>query len=56
MLGEFKVLVRLTVDLIPEVKVIVHREGETAALPQDSAPVEAEEVVAEQAAEETPEA
>ena len=28
-LGEHKVTVRLTVDLNPEVKVIVHREGET---------------------------
>ena len=32
-LGEFKAHVRLTVDLIPEVKVIVHREGETPILP-----------------------
>jgi large subunit ribosomal protein L9 len=28
MLGEYKAHVRLTVDLIPEVKVLVHREGE----------------------------
>jgi large subunit ribosomal protein L9 len=27
-LGEFTVHVRLTMDLVPEVKVIVHREGE----------------------------
>jgi len=27
-LGEFKARVRLTMDLVPEVKVIVHREGE----------------------------
>jgi large subunit ribosomal protein L9 len=33
LLGEFKAHVRLTVDLIPEVKVIVHREGETPTLP-----------------------
>jgi large subunit ribosomal protein L9 len=33
MLGEYKVHVRLTVDMIPEIKVIVHREGETVALP-----------------------
>ena len=33
MLGEYKVHVRLTVDLIPEIKVIVHREGETVVLP-----------------------
>ncbi len=37
-LGEYKVRVRLTVDLIPEVKVIVHREGESPA----GAPVEAQ--------------
>jgi large subunit ribosomal protein L9 len=30
-LGEHKCIVRLTVDLIPEVKIIVHREGETPA-------------------------
>jgi len=30
-LGEFKAHVRLTVDLTPEIKVIVHREGETPA-------------------------
>ena len=29
-LGEFKAHVRLTIDLIPEVKIIVHREGESA--------------------------
>lgn len=33
-LGEFKAHVRLTVDLTPEVKVIVYREGETPALPE----------------------
>lgn len=30
-LGEHKAIVRLTVDLTPEVKIIVHREGETPA-------------------------
>ena len=29
MIGEHAVSIRLTVDLIPEIKVIVHREGET---------------------------
>lgn len=48
-LGEFKVLVRLTVDLIPEIKVIVHREGESVALPQA-------EVAAEAVAQVEPEA
>ena len=28
--GEFKAHVRLTIDLIPEIKIIVHREGEAA--------------------------
>jgi large subunit ribosomal protein L9 len=36
-LGEFKAHVRLTVDLIPEVKVIVYREGETPTLPETEA-------------------
>lgn len=30
-LGEKKALIRLTVDLVPEVKIIVHREGEAIA-------------------------
>ena len=38
-LGEHKVTVRLTVDLNPEVKVIVHREGETPAALQPPKPV-----------------
>jgi large subunit ribosomal protein L9 len=38
--GEFKAHVRLTIDLVPEIKIIVHREGETA---QAEAPAEAEE-------------
>ena len=49
MLGEYKVHIRLTVDLIPEIKVIVHREGETVNLPaKTEEPVEA---VVEPAAE-----
>ncbi len=32
-LGEFKAHVRLTVDLIPEIKILVHREGEIPVLP-----------------------
>jgi large subunit ribosomal protein L9 len=39
-LGEYKVLVRLTVDLIPEIKVIVHRDNETPVLPVVEAPAE----------------
>ena len=33
MLGEFKVHIRLTVDLIPTIDVIVHREGEAVTAP-----------------------
>ena len=44
-LGEYKVHVRLTVDLIPEITVIVHREGEAVTLPsgqvEEPAPQEA---------------
>jgi large subunit ribosomal protein L9 len=42
-LGEHKVPVRLTTDLIPSVRVIVHREGETPKLggEAEAAPVEA---------------
>ena len=44
MIGEHVVNVRLTVDLIPEIKVIVHREGESvaAALEEADALLEAE--------------
>ena len=31
--GEFKAHVRLTIDLVPEIKVIVHREGEAEEAP-----------------------
>jgi large subunit ribosomal protein L9 len=53
-LGEHKCSVRLTIDLTPEVRVIVHREGETPAalVPQQPAEVEAP-VAAEEAAVET---
>jgi len=44
-LGEHKVLVRLTVDIIPAVKVIVYRDGEMPV-----APVEEEETPAVEAA------
>ncbi|MBE0410130.1 MAG: 50S ribosomal protein L9 [Anaerolineales bacterium] len=39
-LGEHKVLVRLTVDLVPEVTVVVYREGETPPLPGEALPAE----------------
>ena len=54
MLGEFTAVVRLTIDLVPEIKIIVHREGEAV---EDIAKVEkpAAEVaqVLEAVAEET---
>ena len=40
-LGEFKVPVRLTADLVPTVTVVVHREGEAAKLSTAEAPAEA---------------
>jgi large subunit ribosomal protein L9 len=33
-LGEHKVHIRLTMDLVPEITVIVHREGEILSLPE----------------------
>jgi large subunit ribosomal protein L9 len=36
-LGEQKVHVRLTVDLVPEVRVVVHREGETVEQGEEAA-------------------
>lgn len=43
-LGEYKVHVRLTVDLIPEITVLVHREGEAVNVPSravaEAAPAE----------------
>jgi large subunit ribosomal protein L9 len=50
-LGTYKVHARLTIDLIPEITVIVHRENEVVELPKL-----AEEPVAETAAEGQPEA
>jgi large subunit ribosomal protein L9 len=46
-LGEHTIEVRLTVDLIPTINVIVHREGEAVPLPQDLSEAEAEVEVAE---------
>jgi large subunit ribosomal protein L9 len=45
-LGEHKAHIRLTMDLVPEVRIIVHREGETPVLPvaETSAAVSEEEV------------
>jgi large subunit ribosomal protein L9 len=41
-LGEYKARVRLTMDLVPEVKIIVYREGEAHEEGSAEAPVESE--------------
>lgn len=42
-LGEHRVEIRLTVDLVPEITVIVHREGEAAVMPgEEEAEAESE--------------
>jgi len=46
-LGEFKAHVRLTMDLVPEIKIIVHREGETAESAAEHAAEHAEAEKAE---------
>ena len=48
-LGEYKVHIRLTVDLVPEVTVIVHREGEGLSIPDLA--TESSPVIADQAPE-----
>jgi large subunit ribosomal protein L9 len=53
-LGEFKVPVQLTADLVPNVTVIIHREGEAPKTAAEAAA--AESAVAEPAAPETEEA
>ncbi|MBI5843023.1 MAG: 50S ribosomal protein L9 [Chloroflexi bacterium] len=42
-LGEFTAHVRLTMDLVPEIKIIVHREGESAESVKEGAEAQAEE-------------
>jgi large subunit ribosomal protein L9 len=46
-LGTHKVHVRLTVDLVPEVTVVVHREGEAPEVSEEEAAEEEVEAVAE---------
>lgn len=53
-LGEHRAHVRLTVDLVPELKVVVHREGEAPTAAAPVAEVEVEEVVEEVVEEEAP--
>ena len=54
-LGEFTAAVRLTMDLVPEIKIIVHREGESveSAVAAEE-PAEEEVPVTETVAEEEP--
>jgi len=51
-LGEHKARIRLTMDLVPEIKIIVHREGETVAVPV-AAPAAEKEAAAEPVVEST---
>ena len=55
-LGEFTAHIRLTMDLVPEIKIIVHREGESAEAPVEAEPEKAKKSkkVEEAAAEEAP--
>jgi large subunit ribosomal protein L9 len=58
-LGEHHIRVRLTLDLIPEIKVIVHREGETpeetmAIIAEEAERAAAAEALAEAAVEASP--
>jgi len=41
-LGEFTAHVRLTMDLVPEVKIVVHREGEAIEADTETPPAQAE--------------
>ncbi len=54
-LGEYKVPVRLTTDLIPQVKVVIHREGEALKAAAPAAVAEAPAAPAEAPADAAPE-
>jgi hypothetical protein len=58
-LGEHKVQIRLTVDLVPEVEVVVHAEGETTEVSEAEIEGEpataAEEIAVEEVEMEVPE-
>jgi large subunit ribosomal protein L9 len=49
-LGEYKVRIRLTVDLVPDITVIVHREGEAAPAPSAEAALKPEVATVPEAA------
>lgn len=42
-LGEYTAHVRLTMDLVPEIKIVVHREGESAESAKEGGETQAEE-------------
>ncbi len=50
-LGEYEVPIRLTIDLVPRVRVVIHRVGEEPTAPQAEAETEAAPTPAEEAAE-----
>jgi large subunit ribosomal protein L9 len=52
--GEYKAYVRLTIDLIPEVKITVHREGEVAAAAESKTEEKPKRGRSGKKAEETP--
>jgi large subunit ribosomal protein L9 len=58
MLGDYKVPIRLTVDLIPTIDVTVYREGEAVSVPAATrvTPIEVEQTQAEAEPETKPEA
>ncbi len=56
MLGEHSVRIRLTVDLVPEIKVIAYREGEPVPVVSEETEEPAEEAAAEESIEDTAEA
>lgn len=45
-LGEYTAYVRLTMDLVPEVKIVVHREGETVEAEASEEPAEEAQIEA----------
>jgi len=53
-LGEFTANVRLTMDLVPEIKIIVHREGEALEEAKEEKAAVEETPAAEPVMEETP--
>lgn len=52
--GEFKAYVRLTIDLVPEVKIIVHREGEVEVVADSETEEKPRKSRSKKKAEETP--